>query len=402
MNYPNFIKPKQFYSINSSQDEVEALVRLSENLKKIHLLTTKNYTDFQVLIDEYLKTGLDIFQMEIGIVSQIIGNEYIVCDAVTPDNSLKEGDIFPLEGTYCYEVFKSKKVLGFPNVGSMEEMKNHPVYINMKLESYISAPIYKNNILFGTLNFTSTKTREHGFSEHEQDLISLMANAIGSFLELREKEQKIIERNNKLKKLNGYVAHDLRTPLGNISSLVELYRLDEDSDIEEILNDIDKCSHEAMDIVENILESFLIEGGKVKVTKKDTLLKAEIERVALEFKELSEFKGIKLNLDLCDGIVNLDAKRMSQVFSNLISNSIKYGKANSDVSLVLNKQEDGHYFEITNALDVAKVKETQVGTKLKESVGLGLELAKTIVESHGFGFKVDEGEDYFKVSLKLS
>lgn len=175
MKYPEFVENEKFNSLHDNLSEVELLRKFSENLKVIHTLTTSHYTDFNQLIKEYLEAGVKIFGMDIGIVSNIQGQDYFVCDAVTPDNSLGEGDKFELEGTYCREVVKSLKVIGLPHVGSLEEMKSHPVYQNMKLESYISAPIFKEGKIFGTLNFSSTKIRDFGFSEQERDLISMMA-----------------------------------------------------------------------------------------------------------------------------------------------------------------------------------------------------------------------------------
>jgi GAF domain-containing protein len=185
VTYPDFVDNETFFAMDDSHTGLELALRLSENLKKIHYLTIASYQNFDELILKYLNTGIEIFNMKIGIVSKIKDDRYLICNAMTPDGSLKKGDIFPLEGTYCWEVCISGEILGFPHVGIMDEMKDHPVYQNMKLESYLSAPIYLNDALYGTLNFTSTEPREFGFSEHEKDLIGLMANSIGSFLALR-------------------------------------------------------------------------------------------------------------------------------------------------------------------------------------------------------------------------
>lgn len=191
MQYPKFINENDFLRLHDGLSEIELLKQFSSNLKLIHKLTTSHYSDFKLLIKDYLEAGLKIFDMEIGIVSKVDGQDYIICDAISPDNSLSQGDKFQVEGTYCREVISTGKVVGFPHVGNIEEMKNHPVYQNMKLESYISAPIYKDDIIFGTLNFSSTKIRTHGFTELEKELIEMMANSIETFLLLREKEEKL-------------------------------------------------------------------------------------------------------------------------------------------------------------------------------------------------------------------
>ena len=120
--------------------------------------------------------------MQTGIVSHITDDkDYIIKDVISPLDVIHPDDVYPLEGTYCREVYKSHKTLGFPHVGEMHELKEHPVYVNLRLEAYISAPIYVHDTIYGTLNFTSTEPRTYGFSEHEHDLISMMAQSIGNF-----------------------------------------------------------------------------------------------------------------------------------------------------------------------------------------------------------------------------
>ena len=127
MNYPRFVNSQTYYSIDKSKSDIDQLVNLTEILKKINILTTSNFDSFDELIQKFLSTGVRIFGLEFGIVSKISGDDYIVCNAVSPGDVIKKGDVFTLEGTYCREVFKSKQIIGFPHVGELEELKGHPV-----------------------------------------------------------------------------------------------------------------------------------------------------------------------------------------------------------------------------------------------------------------------------------
>ena len=85
MKYPEFVESKIFYSLDKSKSEIEQLTAISEDLKKIHLLTCKSFDSFEELISNYLKAGIDIFQMETGIVSEIVNDQdYIIrsCDVI--------------------------------------------------------------------------------------------------------------------------------------------------------------------------------------------------------------------------------------------------------------------------------------------------------------------------------
>lgn len=191
MSYPSFVENEEYFSLHEGLTEVELLRLFGKNLKAIHSLTTKHYTDFQSLMKDYLSAGLRVFEMEIGIISKVVGNDYIVCQAISPGDAIGPGAVFELQGTYCSEVVREGLALSLSNVGSMEDMKSHPVYVNMKLESYISAPIYTSGRLFGTLNFSSTKVRQFGFSVFEKELIEMMANSIGLFLSLQDEQANV-------------------------------------------------------------------------------------------------------------------------------------------------------------------------------------------------------------------
>lgn len=118
--------------------------------------------------------------METAIVSYINEGSYtlIVVDTEMQD-VFKAGMIFPLEDTYCHDVYKFNRVMRYRHVGSMDNMLQHPVYQSVKLECYIAAPIndHKNNV-FGTVNFTSLFTKTTPFTEYQIDLVTELGNYI--------------------------------------------------------------------------------------------------------------------------------------------------------------------------------------------------------------------------------
>ncbi len=404
MENRKFIDNELYFKSQNNLTKIDQMTKMSENLKLIHKITTSNYTDFNSLINSYLKAGLEIFDMEIGIVSKISGEDYIVCDASSPGNAIKEGDVFPLKDTYCYDVFLSKKVVGIPEVGKDEKMKGHPVYQNMKLEAYISAPIYVRETFFGTLNFTSTLAREIGFSEYEEEFISMMANSIGSFLELKEKEEGLLKANQRFKKLIGFVAHDLRSPLGAIYSMVELFdSLDSDEERAEVLSLMKESTEKSLNIVHNILETIIVTSGRIKLEKSNVSLAKILDKVITEFTDKYSQKQLVLNIvkkDTCD--LEADSERMYQVFYNLFSNVYKYALPGSEVKLSLTNSSNMTYnFELVNKIDRSKIKIREVGTLEDQSIGLGLELVEEFLNLHNSTLKIKQKGDKFISSFIL-
>jgi len=337
MNYPSFVNNSDFYRLDSSSDKMQQLIALSENVKRIYLLTSKHYHNFDELIAEYLKSGIEIFQMQTGIVSHITeDNSYVVKDVVTDMDMIKPGDVYELEGTYCREVAASKQTLGFPCVGNISELKDHPVYVNLKLEAYLSAPIFVNDRLYGTLNFTSLNPRMHGFSEQEHDLISMMSQAIGNFILLQEKEEKLKQLNFRMRELVGHLSHDLRNPLGSIQGLAD-FGLRKDQGPEKNQKFFEAISTEAsrsLELVHTILNQAALGTGKLSIKPASFDFTSLMNTVISSFHSLSKEKFLTLRGDLeTIQMVYADEERLQQVLSNLLNNAFKYAPSNTSVEI---------------------------------------------------------------------
>ncbi|MBD3717538.1 PAS domain S-box protein [Enterobacter hormaechei] len=109
---------------------------------------------------------------------------------------------FDIQDTYCQLVVKKGHIISILNAGRHPELKTHPVYRQMRLISYISAPLWGRGKIWGTINFSSKEIRTEDFTDEVRDFIGLMAKEIGSLVEVRilteEKENIIsdLRRNN--------------------------------------------------------------------------------------------------------------------------------------------------------------------------------------------------------------
>jgi len=118
--------------------------------------------------------------METAIVSYISKGSYTLVLVDSEMNDVfKVGMVFPLEDTYCRDVYQFNQVMRYRHVGSMDNMLQHPVYQSVKLESYLAAPIndHNNNVL-GTVNFTSLFAKETPFTEQQINLVTDLATYI--------------------------------------------------------------------------------------------------------------------------------------------------------------------------------------------------------------------------------
>ena len=403
MIYPSFVEDEKFLKIDTSIPERDQLRRMVDNLQRIHTLSCQEHNSFDDLIHTYIQAGIDIFGLETGIVSEITeGKTYRVCDVVSPFDGLEKDQIFPLADTYCREVFESQEVLGFPKVGALSYMACHPVYVNMKLESYLSAPIFVDGNLFGTLNFSSTAIREHGFSVHERNLISLMANAIGSFILLRDREEKLTTLNTRLKQFVAYVAHDLRNPLGGILSYAKL-ALAGDRSAEKLKTLIEKIvppAEQALEFVSTILENAALNFGKIEVNKKPTSLDKLLADAVEGTAHLNREREVTITVPKAtDIVVTCDYNRMRQVLVNLLVNALKYSPSGSTIEFKVKQEDNQCHLRLVNPVDH---KEQQSAQTKYDSIGFGLDIVNDLLASHGSKLIIEEKDKAYTAAFSLA
>ncbi len=159
-------------------ERTQVLANFSERLKQLHRLSTGNYQDLETLFADYLQTGCQMLKLSTGIVSKVENDIYEIV-AVESPLDLAVGYEVDCKNTYCTEVVDTLSTITFAQVGAIESMKNHPVYLNLKLESFIGTPIFVNGNLYGTLNFSDTNLRKDIFTQEEREIVELMAKDIG-------------------------------------------------------------------------------------------------------------------------------------------------------------------------------------------------------------------------------
>lgn len=120
---------------------------------------------------------------DFAIISRIKGDDYEVVAVISNFDSVKKGDHFVTQDTYCNEVVNSDSPVTYGCVGSIKSMVMHPIYTAMQLEAYLGVPLhYKGNIV-GTLNFSGFSPKIPKFSDEEVAKVLKLAGDIEGMLE---------------------------------------------------------------------------------------------------------------------------------------------------------------------------------------------------------------------------
>lgn len=201
------------------------------------------------------------------------------------------------------------------------------------------------------------------------------------------------------------VAHDLRTPMTTISGFIDGMRSGaiptEKQD--HYLDVISKEVHRLSRLVSQLLEITRYESGKRKLVGTDFDICEMARLILISFEQKIDEKSLDVDFDVLDDTmtVHADKDAIYQVFYNLCDNAIKFSRERGKFRIcigeenekryrisVYNEGEGIHSSEISHVFDRFYKSDESRG-KDKSGFGIGLYIAKTIIDGHGETISVE-------------
>jgi two-component system, OmpR family, sensor histidine kinase VicK len=217
-------------------------------------------------------------------------------------------------------------------------------------------------------------------------------NQVDLYGELRDLYEQLKAHDKMQKEFINIAAHELRTPIQPILGLAEVL-ISKKGSIEqynELIDAIIRNARRLQRLTEDILDVTRIESNSLTLNKQQFNLKDIITNTINDIIVKKDFKSknIKLLYEPKDIFVEADRSRLTQVISNLLSNSVKFTikgtikvttKIKDDHNVILRIKDTGSGInsEILPRLFSKFATKSDIGT------GLGLFIAKNIVEAHG-------------------
>nr|MBC7245769.1 HAMP domain-containing histidine kinase [Chloroflexota bacterium] len=194
------------------------------------------------------------------------------------------------------------------------------------------------------------------------------------------------------------ISHELRTPLTCIKTSIELLQASKAHETDEnecaLLQTIADHTARLEKLVTDLLQMIRLEAGQLELTRQPTDLAVLLRRAAAALEPLQRSKGQSLELDLPEGLPRawIDRERIEQVAANLLSNAIKFTPTGGHIRLTLRHIPNEKILAVTvsdNGPGIAPEERERLFTKFytgrraSSGIGLGLYLAKQLVELHG-------------------
>ncbi|GEM_PF-5148623 len=307
-------------------------------IQRIHVLALNPKTNFAELATGLLNIGLELFNMKIGIVSEVEEQSYSVFKVNQNTFGIKERDIFELGNTFCKEVFEKRATVTHINIGNDKELKNHPAYQNSKLESYMGSPLRLGSKIYGTLNFTSDLVKE------EISILELQVFKSMAFFLSKQLEKDFQTNINRLFLRN--LAHEMRSPLNGIMGFSEILT-DTELDQEQF-EMVDLISRSAKGLEETVNDlSAFIKAGKSESSHKGGKinLSQSVNALIKGLEDKINFQNAFVKSEIADDI---ELSISNDVFQSILSYLIKdcLTRRRERKEIILSLKEDEEFFHI--------------------------------------------------------
>ncbi|HEX9019428.1 MAG TPA: DUF4118 domain-containing protein [Anaerolineaceae bacterium] len=215
-------------------------------------------------------------------------------------------------------------------------------------------------------------------------------------LSQRATRTQILEETDKAKSsLLSSVSHELRSPLAVIKASVSSLRSEvvewDTGARHELLATIEEETDHLNFLVGNLLDMTRIEAGALKPQRKWNALEEIAAGVITRMRKHLEGYQVTLQFPPDLPLVPSDYVLIDQVFSNLISNSIKFAPSGSLISLTAGLEEDAVHVRVTNEgpsvpdEDLERIFDKFNRVRVNDRItgaGLGLSICKGIIEAH--------------------
>ena len=243
-------------------------------------------------------------------------------------------------------------------------------------------------------------------SSSDKDIKNLTINLNNNLSELRGQKLQYKNGNQELKKIITNISHDLRTPLTAIKGYVDLIEQEKLSNNQKkYLKVIQKKSNELTELTGQLFEYTKVMDIDVKIKKEECCINEILEETLVSYYSIFKEQNIIPSISICSTKVYKIVNKISiiRVFENILSNVVKY--SNGDLKVEMQENGTITFSNKATSLDettVQKIFDRYFSVEnAKESTGIGLSIAKQLVELNNGSIKAEYVNGYLIIEIKL-
>lgn len=193
------------------------------------------------------------------------------------------------------------------------------------------------------------------------------------------------------------LAHELRNPLAPLSTALELWPsvANDPAEMENLRLVMSRQTRQLVRLIDDLMDVSRITRGKITLRRRRVDLNIAVKGAVEAAQPLVAAFEHRLSANLCDQpiIVDADAARLTQIFSNLLNNAAKYTDRGGEISVTVERRGDHGAVSVRdNGIGIPARMLTEIFepfrqadatlTRSQGGLGIGLMLAKRLVEMH--------------------
>jgi signal transduction histidine kinase len=283
-------------------------------------------------------------------------------------------------------------------------LKDHPDSKSTKdivaegMRSSLTCPLIASGKPIGFLFFSSGEPSR--YQNAHVELFQEIAGQLALTLEKSRLYEQVVRFNDLKNKFLGIAAHDLRSPIAVIKGYADLFTNglmgDLDADQKASIRAIAGLCDKMLALINDLLDVSTIESGHLTIETREVDPGVYLAEVHKNNAFIAKSKSIELVLEIPETLpkVWMDPCRIDQVINNLITNAIKFSASKSRIVLRAVLSEGAVAISVTDQgqgiprAEMSKMfqyfsRTTVLPTAGEKSTGLGLAIAKRMVEAHG-------------------
>jgi signal transduction histidine kinase len=377
-------------------DQLEAVNRVSRALA--------SSLEQDEAFDRFLRELSGVFQFERLAIVLVEGDDALVManSGVEAENVYPRGTAKPVAGSVLEDLARDSQTIVRGDMDANPRYPEERELARVGLRSRVVAPLSPGGQFLGMLSVS--RSEADAFSADEADLITMLARQVGfavQNLRTYAAERNAAEELRRLSALRAdfvsLVSHELRAPMASVigcaATLRQRWRELAPEQRESFLALIEQETGRLSTLIGDVLDTSRIEAGTFTYVFGDVdlgeIVRETASMVELGHDEVSVVTHIRDPLPAVRG----DRDRLRQLLLNLVTNAAKYTVAGDEIE-VRAGADDGHVLVTVldhgpgipadqHRLIFEKFGRVNTGGRSKPGAGLGLFIARSIVEAHG-------------------
>ena len=291
------------------------------------------------------------------------------------------------------EAVRLRKAVFFNNISKKKEKTSSILLPRLKIKNYLSVPIFSDDEIKAVVVFVNKA--EH-YTQKDIKQVELVMDALWKIMEKRKYQEELIvakekaEESDRLKSaFLASMSHEIRTPLNSIIGFSEIIaESNEDPKLAHFSEIISKQNELLLKLVEDLIDFAKAEAGALEINNSSFSLNMLITELFFLYNTKCA-PGVTLIPQKPDksAIIFADEQRLKQVFSNLISNAIKFThKGSITFGYEILESSEIHCFVKDTGIGITKENTELVFerfTKIdsfSQGTGLGLSIVRNIIQ----------------------